>query len=213
MATVGSTFGVSARRNWWVRSRAWIGILIVAPFAILALVSQPISGRGTWGDFQFDVVAGMVFIAGAIVRWWATLYIGGRKTKMLVSDGPYSLCRNPLYVGSFLMGVSCAIFLQSLTFAVGFGLAAIFYLTVTVPAEEQSLRLKIGSEFDRYCERVPRFWPRWSNYHTPDIVEVNVRGLIAEMWRTCRWLWIPVLGELVEHLRGESWWPHFFNLP
>jgi protein-S-isoprenylcysteine O-methyltransferase Ste14 len=208
-----ATVGVSNRRKWLVRSRAWVGILIVAPFAILALLSYPVAGNGSWGDFRLDTVAWLFFVAGAAMRWWATLYIGGRKTKSIVCEGPYSICRNPLYLGSFLMGVSAAIFIQSLTFAVGFLIASFYYLAVTVPAEERNLRSKLGDEFDHYCQRVPRFWPRIRAFHTSDTITVNVDGLMAEVWRTSRWLWIPILAELVEHLKGEAWWPQFFHLP
>jgi protein-S-isoprenylcysteine O-methyltransferase Ste14 len=208
-----STAAVSNRRNWLVRSRAWVGILIITPFAILALLSVPISGRGSWGDLRFDLIGWLFFVAGAATRWWATLYIGGRKTRSIVCDGPYSLCRNPLYIGTFLMGVSVAIFIESLTFAVGLLLASVYYLSITVPAEEQKLRAKWGEEYESYCQRVPRFWPRFSNFHTPDSITVNVDGLMAEVWRTSRWLWIPVLAELIEHVKGEPWWPRLFHLP
>jgi protein-S-isoprenylcysteine O-methyltransferase Ste14 len=52
--------------------------------------------------------AGWCLWPGATLRLWSTLYIGGRKRVVLVSDGPYSLCRNPLYVGTFLIALSNA---------------------------------------------------------------------------------------------------------
>ena len=56
----------------------WVGILIIAPFAVLALLSYPASGNGSWGDFRFDILGWLFFVAGGTMRWWATLYIGGR---------------------------------------------------------------------------------------------------------------------------------------
>ncbi len=38
----------------------------------------------------------MLFLAGAAFRFWATLYLGGRKDAVVVDTGPYSLCRHPL---------------------------------------------------------------------------------------------------------------------
>ncbi len=212
-AITPSTPVVSSRRNWLVRSRAWLGILILAPFFTLALLSQPLSFEGSWLDWAFDCAAWIVFLCGGALRWWATLYIGGRKRCTLVSDGPYSMCRNPLYLGTFMMNVALCIFLESLTLGFGLMLASIFYLTVTVPAEERTLTEKLGEPYLEYCRRVPRFWPRWSIFRTPSAIEVNIDGLVAEGWRTTRWLWVPLAGELLAQLRAETWWPHFLHLP
>src|SRR5262245_44567857 len=87
--------------NWWVRSRAWIGLLIMAPFAALSLVTPPLVSPGAWADLTGDMIGWTLFLLGAATRWWATLYIGGTKNKVLATMGPYSLCRNPLYLGTF----------------------------------------------------------------------------------------------------------------
>ena len=105
---------------------------------------------------------------------------------MVVEDGPYSICRNPLYIGTFLMAMGIALFLQSLTFAAGITVATIFYLSVTVPAEELLLRDKFGPAFIDYCRKVPRYFPRFRNFHTPDRIEISIRGLRAELFRLAR---------------------------
>ena len=47
---------------------------------------------------------------GAFGRIWCSLYIAGYKNNVLVIEGPYSMCRNPLYFFSFIggLGVACA---------------------------------------------------------------------------------------------------------
>ena len=47
---------------------------------------------------------------GAFGRIWCSLYIAGYKNNVLVIEGPYSMCRNPLYFFSFIggIGVACA---------------------------------------------------------------------------------------------------------
>jgi protein-S-isoprenylcysteine O-methyltransferase Ste14 len=204
---------VSRRRNWWVRSRAWIAILILVPFAMAAVVSPPPAVEGTWIDNGFDFLGWILFMVGAGFRWWATLYIGGRKLDTVVAEGPYSICRNPLYLGTFLMTLGIAFFLESLTFAVGIAAATTFYLSVTVSAEEIMLREKFGQKFVEYCRRVPRFWPRLRNFQTSAQLPVNIRGLRAEAVRCARWIWVPVLCEVVTHLRTEAWWPRLLHLP
>jgi protein-S-isoprenylcysteine O-methyltransferase Ste14 len=208
-----ATLVVTERRNWWVRSRAWVALLIILPFATAAAFSRPLALEGSWIDFAFDVAGWVVFMIGGGIRWWATLHIGGRKLDVLVADGPYSMCRNPLYVGTILMGFGVAFFLQSLTFAAGFAVATFFYLAVTVPVEESRLHNRFGDAFLSYCRRVPRYWPRFANFHSPEEISVSVRGLAAEAIRAARWLWLPAICEAAAHLRSEEWWPRLFHLP
>lgn len=198
---------------WAARSRGWVGLLILAPFTIGALLSTPFVWEGGWGDFGFDAVAWALFFVGAAIRWWATLYIESRKGVSLVTEGPYSLCRNPLYVGTLCMAASVAIYLKSLTFAVGLTLAAVIYLSTTVPVEERRLLAKLGDEYAMYCRVVPRFLPRLNLFRTSSTLEVSTRGLVAESLRAARWIWIPIACELFAHLRAESWWPRILNLP
>lgn len=207
------TSTVTKRRNWWVRSRAWIAILIIVPFGIATVISTPLAPEGTWIDNGFDFVGWALFMVGAGFRWWATLYIGGRKLDTVVCNGPYSICRNPLYVGTFLMALAIAFFLQSLTFAVGIAMATVFYLSVTVSAEEVMLGEKFGATYRDYCRTVPRFWPRLGKIRTPISFPVNIRGLRSEAMRSARWIWLPILCEVVTHLRTESWWPKLLRLP
>ena len=208
-----ATAEITSPRRWWARSRAWIGITIIAPFAAVGLFSSPLVLADSWYHCGLEVAGWLFFLAGALMRWWSTLYIGGRKYHELVSDGPYSICRNPLYVGTFFLGLSIPLYLGSITFAVGFAAASIFYLAVTVPVEESNLRANIGPEFDAYCLRTPRFLPNFRSYKSPRHVNVDTLGLRAEAWRAARYLWIPAICEIISYARDEAWWPHTWHLP
>jgi protein-S-isoprenylcysteine O-methyltransferase Ste14 len=212
MATI-STDSTPMRWGWLVRSRAWVSFVIIAPLAVGCVFSPPPAIEGSWADVDCDFIGWLLFMVGAGWRWWATLYIGGRKHWMIVSEGPYSVCRNPLYVGTFCMALGTAFFLESATFAAGLLLMTAYYLPITVLAEERMLREKFGQPFIEYCERVPRFWPRFRLLQTPRQIIVNVRGLWSEAMRTCRWLWLPVICEVIAYLRAEAWWPKLFHLP
>jgi protein-S-isoprenylcysteine O-methyltransferase Ste14 len=204
---------VGARWNFLVRSRAWMGILIMVPFGFMAIFSQPHALEGTWGDIGMDTIGWALFVIGGAFRWWATLYIGGRKFNTVISDGPYSICRNPLYLGTFLTLLGFACYLESLTFAIGALLAATYYLAITVSAEEATLRAKFGQPFVDYCNRVPRFIPKFSLFQSPREITVDLRGMWSELIRCARWIWLPVLGEVIAQTRAESWFPHWFHLP
>jgi protein-S-isoprenylcysteine O-methyltransferase Ste14 len=195
------------------RSRAWSSLLLLAPIATAAAFTRPYLRFDGLPEYFVEALAWIVFLAGACFRWWATLYIGGRKTKQLVSDGPYSICRNPIYLGTVLLTLSVAIFLQSVTLFIATLAVTVFYLTITVPIEEARLKSKHGRAFEEYCRRTPKFLPRFSLYRTPQELQVRLVGIRAEFLRMLQWSSIPLICYLVEHLRMLPNWPTPFFLP
>jgi protein-S-isoprenylcysteine O-methyltransferase Ste14 len=203
----------NASKPWIVRWRSWTSMLVISPFAIAAALSAPMVPANSAVDRLCGMAGWTCFCAGAMFRWWATLYIGGRKLQLLAVDGPYSICRNPLYLGSFLLALSIAFFANSVTFAVGLLIATPIYLSKTVPWEEARLQEAFGDEFDEYLSRVPKFIPRLRLFHSPPTVPVSLRGMTAECRNSICWLWIPFLAETLTRLRLESWWPSILYLP
>jgi protein-S-isoprenylcysteine O-methyltransferase Ste14 len=198
---------------WLARSRAWISMILLAPAGLAVVFSAPSWPLYGVGDLACNCLGWTLFFAGATFRWWATLYIGGRKDCQVVDQGAYSVCRNPLYFGTFLLVVSIAAFLQSIVFVLATCIVCGYYLGVTVPIEEQKLLALYGDDYARYCQRVPRFWPRFSLYKSPAVIEVRVNGLYAELLRAARWILIPIICQLLTHVRQQDWWPHWANLP
>jgi protein-S-isoprenylcysteine O-methyltransferase Ste14 len=200
-------------KTWAERRRGSIGFAILAPFALVAALSAPAPLRHTWGDVQIHMLAWTMFMVGAFFRMWATLYIGGRKGRTLVCEGPYSITRNPLYFGTLLMAVAVALFLRSWTLSAGLALASTAYLFVTIPSEERRLRGKLGAEYAQYCRRVPRLIPRLSTFRADATMALDLRCLGVECRRALRWIWIPVLAEILLRAHSEAWWPRLFNAP
>ncbi|HET6202011.1 MAG TPA: isoprenylcysteine carboxylmethyltransferase family protein [Planctomycetota bacterium] len=200
-------------RSWRFQARGWIGILALLPLAFVAATSSPPVREDSTLDLVLDALAWGCWIAGGGLRFWATLYVGGRKSREVVSAGPYSICRHPLYLGSFFLAVSVGLFLDSLVLAAGILAAVSGYALFTVPAEERYLRERLGEAYARYCESVPRFLPRLRGFQTAALLEVRVKSLRTECLRAAGWAFIPVLLETLSHLRERPWWPHWFTLP
>jgi protein-S-isoprenylcysteine O-methyltransferase Ste14 len=197
---------------WLVRARSWISITALVPVGVLAAFS-PLRYPEGWGRFGFQSVGWLLFMAGAAMRWWATLYVGDRKSVELISAGPYSITRNPIYLGTLLLTLSVAVLSQSLSMVLMLLVVAVFYVGITVSREENRLTECHGERFKEYCRQVPRFFPRFRSFHTPDAISVRTHGLWTELVRTSRWMWIPILCDLVTHFRTAEGWPKWFNLP
>lgn len=162
------------QRSCAFRWRGVIGgaITIVGGLVVLFTLN-PEPRTGTWSDVAIDGLAWTVFLVGGLVRFWATLYIGARKGHTLIDDGPYSVCRHPLYVGTFLVAIAVALFLHSIAFTVLLGVVIAYYLRFTIPGEEAELRARLGGPHVEYCRRVPLLWPRWSLFRTSDVIPVS----------------------------------------
>jgi hypothetical protein len=101
----------------------------------------------------------ILVVPGLLVRGVASGHV--RKNESLATSGPYAYTRNPLYLGSLLIGVGFVVAARS--WWVGVVLVVMFfaiYLPV-IRDEEAFLRQKF-SEFGAYARRVPRMFPRFS---------------------------------------------------
>jgi protein-S-isoprenylcysteine O-methyltransferase Ste14 len=193
------------------RNRGLIGVICLTPVAILVLFSQPIIPEDSFADIAMEA-CGWVFLCLYLgMRIWATLFVGGRKDSQLQTAGPYSITRNPLYLGSFFYAISCAFFFNSFILLLSAVTSSIIYLKWVVAAEEKLLETHFGDAFRAYCLRTPRFFPKFSNFHSPETLEVKFKALKIEMKRLLLAGLLPLGGEIVAHLRSAPRWPHWFT--
>jgi protein-S-isoprenylcysteine O-methyltransferase Ste14 len=118
--------------------------------------------RPTWESLAFGAIA---IAPGLLIRALASGHV--RKNEALATSGPYAYTRNPLYLGSLLIGVGFAVAARS--WWVGVVLVVMFfaiYLPV-IRGEEEFLRQKFP-EFEEYARRVPRMFPRIVPAHSAD---------------------------------------------
>jgi len=207
------SFSNSGAINILARSRSWVSILLLVPAGIVVAGSPSWVARDSVLDLTCHAIAWCAFLAGAMLRWWATLYIGGRKTTELVTGGAYSFCRNPLYLGTFLMQIAVVFFLESVTLGIATLLVAAYYIGVTVTAEERRLAGIYGTKFQEYVARVPRLIPNFRSMESPASLTVEMGGLRAEFVRMLRWMWIPAACQLFNVAREQQWWAPFTNWP
>jgi protein-S-isoprenylcysteine O-methyltransferase Ste14 len=113
--------------------------------------------RPTPRSILFGAIAGL---AGLLLRALAAGHLD--KQKVLTVSGPYAFTRNPLYLGSALLGCGAAIATHSWFSTAVLGAYFALFYSVVMRREEQELRLRHGAAFDEYARAVPLFFPRWS---------------------------------------------------
>ena len=129
---------------------------IRVPLGFLFAVLYFWLARPTWRSIALSVI---LVVPGLLIRALASGHV--RKNESLATSGPYAYTRNPLYLGSLLIGVGFAA--ASRSWWVGVVLMAMFF-AIYIPVirgEEVFLGNKFP-EFEEYARRVPRMWPRIS---------------------------------------------------
>jgi protein-S-isoprenylcysteine O-methyltransferase Ste14 len=157
---------------------------------------------------------GILLIVVCILgRTWSSLYIAGRKGRELVTDGPYSTCRNPLYFfsmigaagmgaqsGSVVLGIICA------------AIAAIVFFVV-VTQEEQLLTKVHGKTYRNYLATVPRFIPNFGLWHDEETLTIRPPRVLMTFADALVFLLSVPIAEGFEYLREIGTIPTLLILP
>ncbi|MCS6885789.1 MAG: methyltransferase [Acidobacteriota bacterium] len=138
---------VEALKQRLVRLRVPLGFVLGAVVLLLASPTAMSIATGT-----------AVALLGLVVRAWACGHL--RKNEQLATDGPYAYTRNPLYLGSFLLGLGLVLAANKFIL---FVIYVFFYLTVYWPvmlAEQEVMYNLFPEAYSEYALRVPLFFPR-----------------------------------------------------
>ncbi len=110
-------------------------------------------------------------ILGEFLRFWGVSYAGSETrttgnvgASYLITKGPFSYVRNPLYLGNMLMYFGFGLMADSPLLA----LVGLFYFffqyTMIISLEEEGLMKKFLDEYVKYFQAVPRFVPSMKKY-------------------------------------------------
>ena len=137
----------SAYARWAARWRVPLGFLLGSAYLIFCRPTATLY-----------IAGGVLAAVGVALRTYAAGYLA--KNQTLAMSGPYTCTRNPLYLGSALIGGGFALaggrWILALACAILF--AAIYWPVIR--REEDYLRRRFGEVYDHYAERVPLFLPR-----------------------------------------------------
>jgi protein-S-isoprenylcysteine O-methyltransferase Ste14 len=104
------------------------------------------------------LIGGAIAIVGLAIRAWASGHI--RKASVLAVSGPYAHTRNPLYLGSLILGlgftVAAGVWWLALLFVALF--IGIYLPVMRVEADD--MRRIFGEEYEVYAQNVPVLIPR-----------------------------------------------------
>jgi protein-S-isoprenylcysteine O-methyltransferase Ste14 len=136
-------------------------VAISLTFFTLLLTAEGLLGIG-WHrvDFRSDILFGAAIalvLLGVGIRSWSAGTI--RKNSELATSGAYSLCRHPLYLGSFLMIVGFCLGTQPrINLPIVAPLVVVIYVCA-IRNEERLLAQLFGTDWTNYSSTTPRLLP------------------------------------------------------
>lgn len=131
-----------------------------------------IPSRMLFQDAKWALLFGALIIAMGIIIRSTTIglvYIirGGENRKIhaknLVTEGIYSVCRNPMYLGNILIILGFGLLANSLLYLLIFFPLFLLFYTAIIRAEEDFLRNKFGQEYSDYVSGSSALLPRLKN--------------------------------------------------
>ncbi len=158
------------------RWRSWT---FVMPAAIMMLFLKdydyPVAGQAGGGLFELFCL--LTAVSGIAVRVMTIGYIAdgtsGRNTTShkaatINTTGLYSIMRNPLYLGNYLILLGMSLLSQNWeVLAINTFLFAAAYVPIIL-TEEHFLRQRFGLAFRDYVSHAPRFFPQPWLWRKPD---------------------------------------------
>lgn len=187
--------------------------LAFVPIVFIAVFVRPSWSLESSTAFAMELCGYFFLLVGLIIRIWCTLYIGSRKSKELIAEGPYSICRHPLYIGSFSLAIGVGLCFENILILILVPAIIIPVHIITARMEEARLESRFGEQYRMYKQKVPMFRPRFSNYYSRDMIEVNVNSIRRIAMDTVCVLLLPEIEDLLELLHEHGVIPVLLHFP
>lgn len=171
------------------------------PVILLAIFVRPDWKHEEEASFIIEFVGYLFLLFGLCIRVWSILYIGGKKSKKLTMDGPYSICRHPLYIGTFSIVIGAGLCFENIPMLLATILIMVPIHLVVAKMEDEHLAELFPEEYPEYKKLVPAYLPRFANYNTPETIEIPIRSITRVVIDTVGVLMIPQAEDLLELLQ------------
>jgi hypothetical protein len=139
-------------------------------------------------------------------------YIGGRKSAEIVTGGPYSVTRNPLYVFSAVGAAGIGAMTGSMIVAAGFAVLTYAAFHYVILVEEEYLERTFGEPYRQYMRAVPRFFPRVRLFRESEMLSVRPRLLYRTFRDGLLFMAAYPFFEFVEYLQDAGVLPVLLHL-
>ena len=175
--------------NYFIRKRILLSRIFVISMIVIIIINDNFKvdtlNISTMQSLGLSVL-GFIFVTlGGFGRLWASLYVEGFKTKKLITEGPYSMVRNPLYFFTYIILLGFCLVVKSIPIAITLIVA---FTVLHIPAiikEERKLLAQHDNAYREYYNNTPRLIPNILKYKrttSTDIIEVKIDKINQVIW-------------------------------
>lgn len=193
-------------------------ISVVPVILLIFILFDPVDA----GRFNpvLNVIGFLIALTGAATRILAVghakPFTSGRenflRAESLNSSGLYSIVRNPLYIGNFLVYNGILLAYSNPAAMVFFNVFFIVNYDFIILSEENYLDTQFAAAYREYCLQVPKLLPRFTRYRKNDHPFSLARAAHKEKNTTLYWVLFFVVTLLVKQYKLNAgaiehfWW-------
>jgi protein-S-isoprenylcysteine O-methyltransferase Ste14 len=192
-------------------------VLLLGVWAIVLFPLKIIRLTDKWWDVYLEVFGISCILLGQLVRVSARGYKSqfSGNSHFLVVSGPYSLVRNPMYLGILLIGLGVVLTLLYPWAIAVFILGFLIRYAYLFSKEEKELLKRFGKQYSSYMKQVPRIIPRLKDLFTRGIASylpMRLSWLNSELPGIAAILLIVFAIESWEGIKFKGWQYLIFEL-
>lgn len=163
--------------NFLFKNRSHLPLLLL-PLILLGVFTNHYSSNISFWDFSYNILCILVSTLGFFIRIITIGHVpkntSGRNRKKQIADklnttGIYSVVRNPLYLGNFLMWLGIIMYVRSIYTIIIFILIFFLYYERIIYTEESFLADKFKDEFNNWARKTPSFIPKFRLWQKFDL--------------------------------------------
>ena len=197
----------------FARLRVMVSRIFAVLVVLLVIFTMPSFKQGGLTDILSDTSGLFLLTVCSMGRLWALLYISGKKTQEVITDGPYSIVRHPLYLFSFIGAIGIGLASDNILVLAALVIFYLSYYPLTILSEEKTLTKKFGQAYIDYAKCTPGFLPKLSLYKSTDHFAVNANILLKNLALGMWFIWIFILFNVTQTLQTMGIIPVLLKVP
>lgn len=123
--------------------------------SFISLFEYPTEAR------SFLKIAGIIIMVSGLIFYFSTvrLLLRGLKETKLVTEGPYSLCQNPLYASLLFLVIPALSLLLNSWLVLSTSVVGYFLVKFFIKSEYSELEKFFGEDYIKYRQETPELFP------------------------------------------------------